>query len=150
MVSRKNINDFLSLKKLAVVGVSRNSKKFGNSIFKELKNKGYQVFPVNPYINEFEGEECYPNLNLLSGKAEGAVFVVPPDKTEKLVEEAFSAGIKNIWMQQGAESKNAISYCKNNNINAVYGECILMFAEPAAFFHKAHRFVSGVFGRLPR
>jgi hypothetical protein len=150
MVSRSNVNDFLSLRNLAVVGVSRSGKKFGNSVFKELKNKGYNVFPVNPGASEIEGEQCYANLKLLSGKVDGAVFIVPPFETEKLVVEANFAGIKNIWMQQGAESKSAISYCANNNINVVYGECILMFAEPAAFFHRAHRFVNGVFGRLPR
>jgi uncharacterized protein len=149
MVSRKSINDFLSIKKIAVVGVSRNPRKFGNSVFKEMKNKGYEVFPVNPNIKEFEGEKCYPNLQTLSGKVEGAVLVVPPNETEKTIEEAASAGIKNLWLQQGAESDTAISFCNENNINVVYKECILMFAEPAAFFHKAHRFVNGIFGKLP-
>ena len=150
MVSRKSINDFLSVKKLAIVGVSRNTKKFGNVVFKELKSKGYEVFPVNPNITDFNGEKCYPNLQTLAGKVEGAVLVVPPYITEKTVKEAASVGINNIWMQQGAESETAVSYCSENKINAVYGECILMFSEPAAFFHKAHRFVNGVFRKLPR
>ena len=149
MVSKSNINEFLSLKNLAVVGVSRNAKKFGNAVFKELKNKGFQVFPVNPYITDYEGERCYPDLQSLSGKVEGAVLVVPPYVTEKTVEDAAFAGIKNIWIQQGAESETALSFCSENNINVVYGECILMFAEPAAFFHRVHRFAYGVFGKLP-
>jgi len=149
MISRSSISEFLSHKNIAVVGVSRNVKKFGNAVFKELKNKGYQVFPVNPYIKEFEGEKCYPDLGTLSGKAESAVIIAAPYVTEKTVEDAVSAGIKNIWIQQGAESDRAVSYCKENNMNVIYGECILMFAEPAAFFHRAHRFVNGVFGKLP-
>ncbi len=150
MVSRKSVNDFLSLKKLAIVGVSRNAKKFGNVVFEELKSKGYEVFPVNPNMTKYNGETCYPELKILNGKVEGAVLVVPPSQSENLVKEAESIGIRNIWLQQGAETETAISYCKEKNINVVYRECILMFAEPAAFFHKTHRFVNKVFGKLPQ
>jgi len=66
------------------------------------------------------------------------------------VKEAASAGIKRIWMQTGAESAPAIEYCKANGISVIHGECILMFAEPAETFHRMHRTVRRLFGKLPR
>ncbi len=150
MVSRKTVEDFFSSEKLAVVGVSRNGKKFGRSAFKELKAKGYKVFPVNPNADKIDGETCYPNLNSLPEKADGAVIVVQPSEAEKVVREAAEAGIKKVWFQQGSLSNEAISFCENNGINAIYGECVLMFAEPVAGFHKFHRTVKKILRKLPK
>lgn len=147
MASKTDVKEFLSCKKIAVVGVSRSGKKFGNSVFKELKSKGYEVYPVNPNADEIEGTKSYPDINALKGMIDGAVFVVPPAQTEKLVRDAASAGISRIWMQQGSESKDAIKFCNENGINAVYGECILMYAEPAAFFHRLHRGINKLTGK---
>ena len=147
MASKTDVKEFLSCKKIAVVGVSRSGKTFGNSVFKELKSKGYEVYPVNPNADEIEGTKSYPDINALKGMIDGAVFVVPPAQTEKLVRDAASAGISRIWMQQGSESKDAIKFCNENEINAVYGECILMYAEPAAFFHRLHRGINKLTGK---
>ena len=147
MASKTDVKEFLSCKKIAVVGVSRSGKKFGNSVFKELKSKGYEVYPVNPNADEIEGTKSYPDINALKGMIDGAVFVVPPAQTEKLVRDAASAGISRIWLQQGSESKDAIKFCNENGINAVYSECILMYAEPAAFFHRLHRGINKLTGK---
>jgi len=111
MASLAEVNDFVSTKNLAVVGVSRNGKKFGNAILKELKSKGYNLFPVNPNADEIEGEKCYPNLQSISDEAEGALLVVPPEQSEKVIKEAAEVGINKIWLQQGAESEKAIQHC---------------------------------------
>jgi predicted CoA-binding protein len=78
------------------------------------------------------------------------LVVVPPAETEKVVREAAAAGIKRIWMQQGAESPAAIKFCQENGLSAVHGECILRFAEPAGWFHRAHRCVWKLLGKLPK
>lgn len=150
MVKREVVNEFLSCSKIAVAGVSRTGKKFGNSAVRELRKKGYSVLPVNPNANEIEGEKCFSNLNQLPEKVDAALVVVPPDESMKVVKDAVSAGIKNIWLQQGSESTEAINYCNDNGVKIVYGQCILMFAEPAEFFHKAHRWVKGFTGKLPK
>ena len=75
---------------------------------------------------------------------------VQPSESEKLVKSAFEAGIKNIWLQQGAQSDSAIQLCKDNGINVVHNECILMFAEPVKSFHKFHRWVRKMLGKLPK
>ncbi|WP_243270046.1 CoA-binding protein [Thermanaerosceptrum fracticalcis] len=81
----------------------------------------------------------------------GGVFIcVSPDRTEEIVKEAVQSGIKNIWLQQGAQSAKAILYCRENKLNLVYGECILMFAEPVGFPHSVHRFLWKMIGKYPK
>lgn len=149
MTNLSVIQDFLSQHKLVLVGASTKSRKFGNLILKDLKEKGYQVFPVHPSAATIEGEKCYPALSALPEPAGGIVTCVPPQQTEKLVQEAARAGIKRIWMQQGSESSTAIDFCKQNNISVVHGECILMFATPIAFPHRLHRWIWKLLGKLP-
>ncbi|MCL5027942.1 MAG: CoA-binding protein [Bacteroidetes bacterium] len=150
MVKRKMIDEFLSSKKLAIVGVSRNGKKFGNTVINELRTKGYKVFPVNSHAKKINDEECFSNLNMLPEKVDGAVIVVPFYEAERVVRDALNAGINNIWLQQGSESKEAINFCESNGMNVIYGECILMFAEPTKSFHRFHRTINKLFGKLPK
>jgi len=150
MVSKKAIEDFYSFRKLAIVGVSRSGKKFGNSATKELTKRGYIVYPVNPNADNVDGNKCYRNLNNLPEKVEGAVIIVQPHESGKVVREAKAAGINNIWLQQGSQSEDAINYCNNNGMNVVYGECILMFSEPVGGFHKFHRTINKVLRELPK
>ncbi len=150
MTTRSTIDDFLAQKTLAVVGVSRSGQKFGNTAYKELKAKGYRLFPVHPQAESIEGDKCYPSLGALPEQAGGVLIVVPPAQTEQVVREAAAANIKRVWMQQGAESEAALRFCQENGISAVSGECILMFAEPTALGHRLHRWVWGLMGKLPK
>jgi predicted CoA-binding protein len=150
MTSKATVDDFIGQKSLAVVGVSRNSAKFGNAIYKTLKEKGYQVFPVNPKAESIEGDRCYPTLSALPEKVGGVVVVVPPAQTEQVVKEAQAAGITRVWLQQGAESPAAIQFCQQNGLQTVHGECILMFASGKQFPHNMHRWVWGLIGKLPK
>lgn len=152
MTSKKLIDSFLSEKNIAVIGVSGSRKKFGYTIYKEFKSKGYNVYPVNPNAKEIDGEECYPDLLTLSKsrRIEVAILVVPPLSVKIVIRDAYLAGIKKIWMQQGSESEEAINFCKEKGIDVIYNECVLMFAEPAAFIHRAHRWINGMIGKLPR
>ena len=96
------IDDFISSKRIAVVGMSRSGKKFGNMASKELRAKGYQIFPVHPEALEIDGLACYPDLKSLSGKVDGVWISIPPAKVSAVLEEAAQIGLKNIWLQQGA------------------------------------------------
>ena len=150
MNSRKSVEEFLSQKKIAVVGVSRKRNKFGNIIYRELKKKGYRVYPVNPNTNNIEQDICYPDLFSLPEKIDAVIINVPPSQTEKVVREVKGAGINKVWLQQGSQSDKAVNYCEQNGIECISNECILMFAEPAGFMHRAHRWVWGVLGKLPQ
>ena len=150
MTPKAVIEDFVSQKQLAVVGVSRGGKKFGNVAYRELRAKGYRLFPVHPYAESIEGDSCYPNLKSLPEPVDGVLIVVPPAQTEQVVREAAKAGIHRVWMQQGAESPTAIRFCQEHGMSEVHGECIMMFAHDSAFYHRAHKFVWGVLGKLPK
>ncbi len=150
MITKTSVENFLSQKNIAVVGVSRNTKKFGNTIYRSLKKKGYNVFPINPNTEKIEGDNCYPDLLLLPVKIDAVVINVPPEETEKVVQKVHQAGIEKVWMQQGSQSKVAEEYYSENGIDCISNECILMFAEPTGFIHHAHRWVKGVMGNLPR
>lgn len=150
MTKKVDVDEFLNQEKLAVVGVSRKKSKFGNAIFRELKKKGFDVYPINAHADTIEGEKCYPDLKSLPETVGGAVIVVPPAQTEQVVKDAKDAGIPRVWMQQGAQSDAAIAFCKENNISVVAKECILMFVEPVESIHKFHRWLWKIFGKLPK
>lgn len=144
------IEEFLSHEHVAVAGASRNPKKFGNVIFRELLNKGFQPVPLNPNAEELEGHKCYPEPASLPDEVQSLVLVTPPAQTFKLVQEAAKKGITQFWIQQGAENPEAIEYCNQNKLNCISGYCILMFIEPVGSFHKVHRFFSKLFGAYPK
>ena len=144
------VEEFVSQPKLAVVGVSRDRQKFGNAAYRELKHKGYQVYPVNRNVETIEGDRCYAKLDVLPEKVDGVVIVVPPPETEQVVREVEAAGIKHVWMQQGSESEKAIQYCQEHGIREVHGECIMMFAPPVKSAHRWHRGAWKLFGKLPK
>lgn len=143
------IKAFLAQRQIAVAGVSRNRKKFGNIIFNDLIKKGYSALPVNPNATDIEGHKSYPNLSALPTEIEALVFVTPPDQTLALLKEALQTNIRYFWMQQGAENDEVISFCKENNLTFVSGRCILMHLEPVKGIHNLHRFFSKVFGSYP-
>src|SRR5512136_1077403 len=121
MTSKTTVDDFLAQRTLAVVGVSRDSKVFANGAYKELKEKGYRLLPVNPHMEAFDGEPCYPSLKALPEAPGGALIMVAPAQAEGVVQDAAAAGIKRVWMQQGAESAAAIKFCQENGISEVHG-----------------------------
>ena len=150
MNSKETIHDFLSQRKLAIVGLSRGGKKFGNMIYKELSAKGYTLYPVHPEAETIDGARCYPNLAALPEAVGGVIVCVPPGQTENVVRDAAQAGIRRVWMQQGAESAAAIQFCAENGISEVHGECVMMFAEKVSFPHSLHRWVWKLIGKLPQ
>jgi uncharacterized protein len=147
---RRTISDFLAQRTLALVGASRNGKKFGNAALRELRAKGYTVHPVHPSAETIDGVCCWPSLAALPEPVGGVLTVVPPAETEKVVAAAHAAGIGRVWMQQGSESDAAIRFCAEHGVAVVHHECVLMFAEPAHWFHRAHRWLWDRLGKLPQ
>jgi len=144
----QTIETFVQNKRIAVVGFSRSGKKFGNMAYKELKERGYQVYAVHPQAEQVEGEKCYPNLAALRGMVDGVLMCVPPKRTVEVLREAAEAGIRNVWMQQGSESADAVRLGQELGLQVVSGKCILMYAPPVRSFHGFHRFVMKLIGQL--
>ena len=143
----KEIEEFVGSKRFAVVGVSRNPRKFGNTIYRELKNRGYEVYGVNASMSEIDGDKCYPDLSALKGRVDAAVVCITPDRVESTLRDAAEADVRHVWLQQGAESANAVKMGQSLGITIVAGRCILMYAEPVRSFHAFHRFFVRVAGR---
>lgn len=144
---KQNIQDFVAAKHVAIVGVSRSGKKFGNSIATEMKQRGYQVYLVHPEAKEINGETCYPNLAALQGKAESVLICVPPAKAAQVMREAVAAGIRKTWLQQGAQSPEVLAVAKELGVDPVPGKCVLMYAEPVTSLHGFHRFIAKLIGQ---
>jgi predicted CoA-binding protein len=148
MTSRAAVDRFLAQAAISVVGVSRSGKGFGVAAVRELRRKGYNVHVVHPHADLIEGERCYQRLADLPPGVDALLVVVPPERALDVVRDAASHGIRKIWLQQGAESAEALRACADLGLEVISGECILMFARPTGI-HKAHRWVWGVLGKLP-
>jgi predicted CoA-binding protein len=149
MATLKQINEFLDSQPIAMVGVSRNPKKFGYTAFKELKEKGMKIIPVNPKADQIMGEKSYPSVKALPSDVNGIIILTKKDKTAGIVREAKERGINQIWIQQMADSKESLSELNGSGINFVTGECILMHYKPHSI-HKFHAWLKKFFGRFPK
>ncbi len=150
MNAKKDIEGFIAEKTIAIVGFSRKSASMSRSVRNELVEKGYKVYAVNPAIGNIDGIEVYPDVASIPEKVGGVIFMTPPAATAEAIAAAVNSGVERIWMQQGAQSAEAIKLCRDKNLPAVWGRCILMYAEPVGSFHAFHRFFLRIFGRLPR
>jgi hypothetical protein len=154
MTTRTAVDDLLAARALAVVGVSRGGRKFGNAVCRELARCGYRVFAIGrsgtPPVTADGADPLYPSLDVLPERVDGLVTVVPPAQTEAVVREAALAGVPRIWMQQGSSSPAAIRFCEEHGIAVVHGECILMFLPGGHVMHRFHHWLWGALGKLPR
>lgn len=148
MEIRKKIDLFLESKKIAVAGVSRN-KKFGNVLYKHLSEYDFDVVPVNPHLDEFEGVKCYKSIVEVES-CDAILISINKEKSADLVKDAISKGISNIWFQSGSVSEEAIKLCEENNINYIPDECIIMYTEPVKGLHSFHRFIVKLIGKYPK
>lgn len=150
MTRKVDIESFFSASAYAVVGVSADRKKFGNSVFRTMKQKGFTVYPVHPSLESVEGEKCFATVSALPAEVTSIVTVVPPAVTTRVVEEAMTKGVRHIWMQPGSNSTAAADAARTAGATVVDGECILMFLQPVESIHALHRWVKKVVGKLPK
>lgn len=145
---KQAIEDFVGGKRVAVVGVSRSGKKFGNIVLTELRGCGYEVFAVNASAQQIDGEPCYPNITALKDKVDGVIVCVSPSQAQPVLEEAAAIGLRNVWLQQGVETPELGKLGQDLGLNLVSGKCILMYAQPVRSFHAWHRTFARLFGQL--
>jgi len=149
MVTLNQIENFLDSGPVAVAGASRNPKKFGYAAFKELKEKGMNVIPVNPEADEILGVKAFNRIADLPPDVKTLLILTKKNQTEKVVIEALEKGINHIWIQQMSDSKAALKELEGKDVNLITGECILMHYKPHSI-HKFHRFLRKIFGKLPQ
>jgi predicted CoA-binding protein len=142
------ITEFWKGKRFAIVGVSRFHRKFGNSLYREMKKRKYEVYPVNRKGGEVEGNQIFTDLETLPQPIDGVIVTVPPHEAKHVVAQCAELGIRHVWLQQGAESEDVIRFCDEHSINVVHHECAMMYVEPRRFPHSAHYWVHHLFGRV--
>jgi len=147
--SFSTIEAFLAPRKFAFIGLSRDPKKFSRAVFKELKVKGYEMYPVNPNLDEIDGVKCFKDISELPADVRHALFMTPKANTAGAVENAIHHGFTHIWIQQGAETTDAIELATQNGVKLVSKTCIMMHANPSGI-HKFHRFLAKLFGAFPK
>jgi predicted CoA-binding protein len=127
MSTPSKIQIFLAGQRFAVVGASTDRSKYGNKVLRCYKQNNMDVVPINPTASEVEGLTAYPDLASAPGKFDGVSIITPPPITERVVSDALRLGIKNIWMQPGAESESAIQAAEGEGANVIaHGPCILV------------------------
>jgi predicted CoA-binding protein len=153
----QSINDaaaaFLASKRVAVTGVSRTPKTHGsNNVYRRLRERGYQVFAVNPNTGQVEGDRCYPDLASIPGGVQAVVIGTRPDIAEDTMRECAKLGIKQVWMHRGpgagSVSTAATNYGLAHGITVIDGGCPLMFGPTADLGHKIMRLVYA--GHVPK
>jgi predicted CoA-binding protein len=133
--------DFISKKRIVVFGVSRSAQKFGNSTYRELKQRGYNVVAIHPDLETIDGDPVFKSLDDFSPKPEGAVISVSPKYVPDILKDLAEHDIKHVWLQQGSESPEASQVGKDLGLSMVEGGCILMYAEPVTSIHSVHRWI---------
>ena len=144
---------FLANKRVAVTGVSRTPQGHGsNLVYQRLRDRGYDVFAVNPNAQEVEGDRCYKDLKSIPGGVQAVVIGTRPEIAEDTMNECAELGIKHVWMHRGpgagSVSDAATDYGRRHGITVIDGGCPLMFGPTADFGHRIMRFVYA--GKVPK
>ncbi len=147
------IEEFLALKRFAMVGISREPKDFSVSLFEELCRRGYDVVPVNPKTPNILGKSCYARVQDIQPPVEGALLMTSAAHTDAVVADCAQAGIRKLWMYRaagvGAVSPKAVQFCRERGIEVIPGECPFMFLPHTGGVHKLHGFFRKITARFP-
>lgn len=153
-VSLNTIEDFLSQKRIAMVGVSRERHHISIALFEELCRRGYEVIPVNPNSPEIMGRRCFASIKDIQPVPEAVLLLTAPAVTNSVVRDCAEVGVKRIWMYrgagQGAVDAEAVEYCREHGMELVPGWCPFMFLSPVRGVHRFHRFISKMTRHYPR
>ena len=153
----QNVRDaaavFLANRRVAVTGVSRHPKDHGsNTVYKRLRDRGYEVFAVNPNADSVEGDSCYQDLKSIPGGVQAVVIGTRPEIAENTMRECAELGITQVWMHRGpgpgSVSDAATALGRQHGITVIDGGCPCMFEPTADFGHKIMRLVYA--GHVPK
>ncbi|TAK61855.1 MAG: CoA-binding protein [Bacteroidetes bacterium] len=154
MNTQSLIQEFLRLKRFAMLGVSRNPKEFSRALFKEFLTQGYDVIPVNPSVSEIDRHRCYSRVNDIEPHVSAALLMTPPAGTESLIRDCADAGITLVWLYGISGMKdvnvNTVHFCKERDIKVIAGYCPFMFMSSSSWFHRLHGSAWKLLGKYPK
>ncbi len=153
------VRDFLAQKTIAVVGVSDKRDSGCNANYRRFKDAGYRVYPINPHIQSFDGDKCYPDLKSVPEKLDAVFILANPRVTDMIVQECVELGVKHVWMHcmmgvkpglaasMSSVSEAAVAKCRDNGIAVIPGSCPNQFLN-ADFGHAMMRGLWRLVGNL--
>ena len=143
MVSESAAREFLARGPLAFVGVSRDPHAFSASVYRELRQRGHELIPVNPAASEVQGDCCYPSVAELPDRVAGVIVMVTAERSADVVRACIERGFDRVWLFQGlgpsSVSDEAVALSREHGVQLIEGACPLMFATPVGWFHRIHR-----------
>ena len=140
-------SEFLAQKRIAVAGVSADRhRSAAAAIYRRLKGAGHDVFGINPNLETFDGDPCYPVVAAIPGGVDGVVIVTRPEVTEDIVQQCAKADVRRVWMHESSArtssvSDRAIALCREAGIRAIPGGCPMMFGAHVDFGHRCLRWM---------
>ena len=126
MMASEEMKKVLEKKTWAVVGVSDQRNKYGNKVYRHLRNNDYNVFPINPTLDKVEGDKAYKYLKDLPETPDVVNFVVRPMVTNNKLKKFKDLGINYAWAQPGASNSKSEEIAQENDINLIRDECVLV------------------------
>jgi predicted CoA-binding protein len=151
---RKAAEEFLAQKRIAVAGVSRDTKQPANLIYRRLRDTGHEVFAVNPRAAEVEGDRCYATVTDIPGGVDGVVVVTPQAAVPTVVADCAEAGVPRVWLHRGvgpgSSSDEGVRMCRERGIAVIAGGCPNMFAATSDGGHRMMCRVLQATGKIPR
>lgn len=144
---------FLANKRVAVTGVSRTAEGHGsNAVYRRLRQRGYEVYAVNPNADQVEGDRCYHDLKSIPGGVQAVVIGTRPELARDTMRECAELGIGHVWMHRGpgagSVSAAATDDGRRHGITVIDGGCPLMFGPTADVGHKIMRLLFA--GHVPK
>jgi uncharacterized protein len=151
---REAAEEFLAQARIAVAGVSRDSKQPANLIYRRLRATGHEVFAVNPNADEVEGDVCYATVTDIPGGVDGVVVVTPPGRARAVIEDCAASGVPRVWLHRGlgpgSMSDEAVAACRRHGIDVIPGGCPNMFGATSDPGHRGMLRVLQLTGKIPR
>jgi predicted CoA-binding protein len=151
---REAADEFLAQRRIAVAGVSRDSKQPANLIYRRLRAAGHEVFAVNPNAEEVEGDTCFHTVREIPGGVDGVVVATPPAAAVDVAVDCAASGVPRLWLHRGigpgSSSDVTVDYCREHGITAIPGGCPCMFGETSDPGHRCMRAMLTVTGKIPR
>jgi uncharacterized protein len=150
----KQIDDFLALRRIAVVGVSRDPKQISNTLWQELRQRRYDAVPVNPAATDIDGKRSYASVRDIDPPVEGALIMTTAAVAEHVIEDCAEAGIRHVWLYGGlgggASNEATVAAAERHGLDTVAGYCPYMFLPGTPVFHRLHGAGKKLTGSYPK
>ncbi|MDI9501539.1 MAG: CoA-binding protein [Tissierellia bacterium] len=119
-----NKDEMLQLRNWAIIGVTPKKDRYGYKIWRQMKEKGYTVYGVNPNYEEIDGEKIFASLQNISEPIDAIDIIIGPSHVPPILEAAREKGIRNLFFQPGSYDREIIEMAEEMGFNYIEGDCV--------------------------